>query len=456
LRASDILRHLCVAVAGQVHAARRRLMLAAVDSLLRGNRLTLTELGRQLDSTAAYKHRIKTIDRFVSNHRTHDDVARWYAAAARRLLRGFSRPVVLIDWTQTIGPFHALVAAVAFSGRAIPVYAEVHPEERLGNRVVQERFLAALAAVLPAKMRPIIVADAGFRTPFFGAVRDQNWDFVIRLRGNGVLTRWAPHGHRNLRLRFRTAFARATDKPQDLGEWKPYSSNFTGAPAYRTILATKPPSANGRRRHDAYARRGVEPWLLATSLRHAAARTIVELYALRMQIELTFRDAKNGNVGWGLEHSRSRSAERQAVLLLIVCLALTVTLLVGARAERDGEARRYQANTVRTRRVQSLHRLGLYVLASQTARLALALILQERRLIRRFLRTGVQLCLPLTTLHYGRFRVQPKSSLTLQPKDLADTFWRLDLGMMSPRVIWLPSSRPRRMGPNFTLYVWRR
>ena len=402
MRASDILRQLCVAVVGRVHAARRRLMLAAVDSLLRGNRVTLTALGRGLDSGASPKHRIKAIDRFVGNHRTHADVPRWYAAITRRLLRGLSRPVILLDWTQTIGPFHALVAAVAFSGRAIPIYAEVHPEARYGNRDVQERFLAALAAMLPARMRPIIVADAGFRTPFFYAVLARNWDFVIRLRGKGRLTRWV--GRRNLRLRYEEAFASATDKPSDLGEWIPYSANCTAYPHHRVVLATKPPAADGRRRKTFYARRSVEPWLLATTLRHATAGTIVELYALRMQIELTFRDAKNGNLGWGLEHSRSRSAERQGVLLLIVCLALVVTLLVGARAEKDGHARRYQANTVRSRRVQSLHRLGTYILASLTARIAVALVIQERHQIRRFLRTGVQLRLPSTTLHYGRFR----------------------------------------------------
>jgi hypothetical protein len=36
--------------------------------------------------------------------------------------------------------------------------------------------------------RPILVADAGFRTPFFFAsCADAGFDFVIRLRGDGIV-----------------------------------------------------------------------------------------------------------------------------------------------------------------------------------------------------------------------------------------------------------------------------
>lgn len=405
MRASDILRQVCVSVAGHVHVARRRMMLASVDSLVRGRRLTLTELGRGLESSTTQKHRIKAMDRFLGNHRAHDDVRRWYMALARRLLRGLGRPVVLLDWTQTISGRSALVAAVAFSGRAIPIYAEVHHDKLLGNREVQIAFLATLATVLGAASRPVIVADAGFKTPFFAAVRARRWDFVIRLRGKGVLRRMGRCGrHRDPRLRFSHLFASADHKSRDIGMWTPYAAQGALGPEYRIVLAPKPKKADGKPRADAYARRGAEPWLLATSLTQTSATAIVDLYALRMQIELSFRDAKNGNLGWGLEHARSRGTGRQSVLLLIVCLALAATLLVGAHAERSDQASQYQANSTRSRRVQSLYRLGVLVLAERMATIPIARFLDERQLIRRFLRTGVQLRLPSTTLHYGQFR----------------------------------------------------
>ena len=267
MRASDIVRQLCVAVAGHIHRARWQLMLALIDCLIRCHRLSLTSLGRSLGGGVDAKHRIKKLDRFIGNFRTHRDIVLWYGALARRLLRNNRRPVVLIDWTQTIGAFNALVAAVAFTGRAIPIYAEVHPSSKLGNRRVQHSFLVALATVLPPGTRPIIVADAGFKTPFFSAIREHRWDFVIRLRGNGVLRRTRPNVRlRDPRLRFVDAFASAVERALDLGKWTPYAAaGFLGRP-WRIILSSRPASAEGPPRKDPYGQRAVEPWLLATSI----------------------------------------------------------------------------------------------------------------------------------------------------------------------------------------------
>jgi hypothetical protein len=139
-------------------------------------------------------------------------------------------------------------------------------------------------------------------------------------------------------------------------------------------------------------------------LKDEPALQIVGIYRLRMQIELAFRDKNNGNLGWGLEHARSGTEQRQAVLLLIACIALAVTMLIGAHAEAAGHARRYQANTVRDRRVQSLSKLGTYVLQDGWKAAPLEVVLDGRSRVVRFVRTGVQLRLPFTTLHYGKWR----------------------------------------------------
>jgi hypothetical protein len=83
------------------------------------------------------------------------------------------------------------------------------------------------------------------------------------------------------------------------------------------------------------ARRETEPWLLATSpaLSHLQGEGIVALYRQRMSIEQSFRDTKNLRVGMGLEVSRSRSAQRFNVLLLIVHLAAFVQRLIGESAK---------------------------------------------------------------------------------------------------------------------------
>lgn len=404
MRASDIVRQFCGALGEGVHAARRRLMLSLVDAVLQSQRVALTALGHALTSKTAAKHRIKRVDRFVGNSRVHEEIACWYGAVARRLLRHNRRPVILLDWTKTVGPFYALVAAVAFSGRAIPIFAEVHPESSLSARSVQDEFVTKLAGLLPKNTRPIIVADAGFKTPFFRSVRRHGWDFVIRLRGDGVLRKWRSSAReRDPRLRFRALFASATDRARDLGEWSPYSASGNLPPPCRVVLSARPASAEGPPRKDPYGRRATEPWLLATSIRHESTVNVINLYRLRMQIELTFRDAKNGNLGLAFEHARSRSAQRQAVLLLLACLALAAVLLVGASAESEGRARHYCANTVRSRRVYSLTRLGRFVLDSWPTAPALVVV-TARSMVYRFQRTHVQLRLPWTTLHYGKWR----------------------------------------------------
>ncbi len=40
-----------------------------------------------------------------------------------------------------------------------------------------------LRALIPDDVRPILVTDAGFRTPWFRAVSAMGWDWVGRLRG---------------------------------------------------------------------------------------------------------------------------------------------------------------------------------------------------------------------------------------------------------------------------------
>lgn len=405
MRASDIVRQFGSALTRSVQLRRKRLMLALVDGLVKCQRVTLTALGRSLEGVTSPKHRIKRVDRFLGNAKVHQDVQHWYAAVTRRLLRNNRRPIILLDWTQTIGPYNALVAGVAFCGRAIPVYAEVHPGEHLGGRRVQHAFLERLASILPPGTRPIIVADAGFKTPFFSSVRARGWDFVIRLRGKGVLRRMGLRARqRDPRLRFETAFASATDRARDLGEWTPYAAAGSLNTAYRIVLSARPARAEGPPRKDPYARRAIEPWLLATTIRRERPASIVELYRLRMQIELTFRDTKNGNCGWGLEYARSRDRHRQEVLLVIACLALAAVLLIGLHAEAQGAARRHQANTLRTRRVNSLSRLGELVLADGWSADAKRIVLDGRKAVVAFVRTDVQLVLPKTTWHYGKFR----------------------------------------------------
>jgi hypothetical protein len=108
--------------------------------------------------------------------------------------------------------------------------------------------------------------------------------------------------------------------------------------------------------------------------------SIVGIYATRMQIEETFRDAKNPRCGWALSSSSTRCPRRCEVLLLIACLAILAAMLLGSAIESAGDARYFQANTCTSRRVLSVFLLGALALReSLPIRLADILLEAPRR-----------------------------------------------------------------------------
>lgn len=85
---------------------------------------------------------------------------------AETLLRGVERPILLLDWSKVTDGFHALTTSVAFQRRSFVLYSEVHPEDKLGDKKVQKRYLKALEDILPNGYKPILVFDAGFGHEF--------------------------------------------------------------------------------------------------------------------------------------------------------------------------------------------------------------------------------------------------------------------------------------------------
>ena len=257
----------------------------------------------------------------------------------------------------------ALVAAVAFDGRALILYAETHPTKRYMKPYVHAAFLRRLRSVLPERCTPIIVTDAGFRSPWMKRVLAMGWNYVGRIR-HGTLhhikgRRW---------MGFGPLWRRTRTKPTDLGHFElgkeaRHPCRLVGMRKRNAILT--PTSLKVRRfRYDrgtTRARRNaLEPWLLATSL-DGPADEVAAAYAQRMQVEETFRDAKSHRFGMSMCHVRTKSPERADVLLLLASFAHATAVLIGIAAEAAGLQRRYQANTVTHRRVLSLANLGRLV-----------------------------------------------------------------------------------------------
>ncbi len=113
-----------------------------------------------------------------------------------------------------------------------------------------------------------------------------------------------------------------------------------------------------------YAKSASEPWILATNLpsKSRSAKQIVNLYAKRMQIEETFRDLKSPAYGFGLRQSRTHCPKQFDIILLIALMLQCLFWLAGIHALSRGWQRDFQANTVSTRNVLSIVRLGRKVL----------------------------------------------------------------------------------------------
>jgi hypothetical protein len=359
MRVSKMVLQLMVGCSSVVHQTRLAAVAKVVEGIIGGNRLVPAKVGRSLQGTARPKHGIKCVDRLLGNAHMATDRMFFFLALAHRLLHGCQRPVILVDWTHTGGTNEALVAAVPIGGRALPVYIEVHPLKKLGNVAVEKRFLDRLKSIVPSECRGIVVSDAGFKGPFFKAVLELGWDFLGRVRGTAKAI--CPNGEV---LSKEDLYRRASITPTDLGQFALFVQQHLPCKLVlvrkRRKTGRKPPPPKCKEERE-LRQSALDPWLLATSL-EADASYVVSLYAKRMQIEETFRDAKNHRFGWCLGTVELSTPQRMATLLLLAALALAVVTLVGMSAERRGLHWGYQANT-ETKRVLSFFVLACAIIA---------------------------------------------------------------------------------------------
>ena len=85
----DLLKNQCP----DLHLKRLSSLMAAVGSLLDGQQLSLTELGRNMPGDVAAKHNIKRIDRLLGNRALHQErlsVYCWHSSTHRRQFRVLS------------------------------------------------------------------------------------------------------------------------------------------------------------------------------------------------------------------------------------------------------------------------------------------------------------------------------------------------------------------------------
>lgn len=352
-----------------IHKTRMKGLITATKALLTGKKLSVTGLGRAIRTEAKTKHNIKRADRLVGSAALHQDRPLLYCALAKLLIGAQRRPVILIDWSDLSADreFHLLRASMPVAGRSLTLYEESHHQRASGHPRVHKQFLKRLSTLLPLHSHPIIVTDAGFRTPWFRAVQEMGWDFVGRVGGHTMVS---AKGEEDW-VRVEQVFKSATTRGRYLGHIDLVRNNPLTCHAYlirkkkqgrikKTVFGQRCEMKHSEKN----AHRERTPWLIVTSLDNMYANTqqVLNLYKTRMQIEEGFRDIKNSRWGLSFNEARCTTTYRYENLLLVAHLATLAVWMIGKIAEMKQWHRQYQANTVKNEKVLSTVFLGLEVI----------------------------------------------------------------------------------------------
>lgn len=195
-----------------VSTQKTNLALASpVSAILKKRALCLSELARAYPTPKERRvssskhdllHRLKRLWRFTDNERV-DALSVQSALIPRTIARlGYPRLFGLaIDWTMfdTTLPsgkkirYQVLRIAIPRKGRVLPLLQLAYDRARLPARKSQNQLeqeaLLAFVRELPEAVRPVVLADRGFRrASFIRWLQTHNLDYVVRTKKGGCLT----------------------------------------------------------------------------------------------------------------------------------------------------------------------------------------------------------------------------------------------------------------------------
>lgn len=184
MHATKLLHNLLKDACQAIDKRLQRTLFEAAETLTYCKKLSIFGLGRAFGGPAKVKHTIKHMDRLLGNPRLHAHGELVYKGMTQLLLRGNKRPLIIIDWSglTRCGAYHFLRAALAVEGRTLTLYEQAFALRDYMSDKTHRQFLKVLKNVLPENSCPIVITDAGFRSPWFKAVKQLGWDFVGRVR----------------------------------------------------------------------------------------------------------------------------------------------------------------------------------------------------------------------------------------------------------------------------------
>ena len=171
---------------GGFRKSQRRTIHDLCWGLLGRGRVGLAEMARGMCDRTTVRHRIKRIERFVTNPRIEMRAA--CMALVRWMVSGEHEAVVALDWTD-LGDYRLLAAKVAIARRGVPVAWRVLRQGEFSRRTksrndAEEELILLLREALKNR-RWVLVADRGFaRADLFRKLDRWGIQYVIRSSGN--------------------------------------------------------------------------------------------------------------------------------------------------------------------------------------------------------------------------------------------------------------------------------
>src|SRR5690242_5271271 len=278
------------------HKAQREGLALLTATMLDVRSANLMDLAASLPRAAERPDmRYQWISRLLGNALIEvDAVMAPYAREVLARLAADGRTVVLmIDQTRATERHQVVMVAARVGGRALPLAWRVKATEGAIGFPEQREALEAVAGLLPAGARPVLMGERFYGTPDLIAwCRARDWGWRLRLKRD-LLVFEAGGGETSPG----ECFARGERLLSDVG------------------LTGKRVATNVAMVHEAGH---PEPWIIAMSEAPTVHRAFD--YGLRWGIEAMFSDFKTR--GFGLEDSHLRRPERLDRLILVMALAL--------------------------------------------------------------------------------------------------------------------------------------
>ena len=349
-----------------IHSTRLQAIMDVATGLQKSQNLSLTAIGRQLDSDISIKHRIKKVDRLLSNKHLYDEISNIYEGLSSYVLTYIQQSqniplIVDLCYMKDTHAIQMLSAEVALKGRSLPVYREVFEEGQLKNRA--SKFIESLSNCIPTARKVLIIMDAGFGEDWFDAIAEKGWNWLVRARGKKFIKLSESHDWADARDLYVTATSRAKEYSDAyITKQSPRACRVVIKGCSTTSIKRKKTKAllkNYNAGSGNYKRSAKEPWVLVTNLPSTYSATqIINNYKKRMQIEESFRDVKSHQFGLSARYIRTVSICRWAVAMLLAAIVQITLWIIGVIGHNQGMQSYFQANTVRDKKVFSYFYLG--------------------------------------------------------------------------------------------------